>query len=266
MPSDTAPLPRPVVLVPACNQAVGPYPSHTVGRKYAEAVRFAGALPLVVPGLEPDEIDAALDLADGVLLTGSPSNVDPAHYGEPVHDASLPLDPARDAWTLPLARRALERGVPLLGICRGLQEVNVALGGSLHQAVHELPGKADHRSDDEAPVERQYGPAHAVRVTGDGALLRGIVGADAASRGFDVNSLHGQAVNRLGRGLRVEALSPDGVVEAFTLPSSRGFNLCVQWHPEWQPADEPTSTRIFQAFGAAVRARRRERAAAAACR
>lgn len=250
----TLPAP-PVVLLPACNRVLGDHPSHTIGRKYVEAVRLAGALPLVLPWLEPGEIDAALDLAHGVLLTGSPSNVDPARFGEAVHDPSLPLDPLRDSWTLPLARRALERGVPLLGICRGLQEVNVALGGSLHQAVHELPGVADHRSDDDDPVDVQYRPVHRVRVA-RGGVLQGIVGAEAAERGLDVNSLHGQGVHRLAPGLRVEATAPDGTVEAFTLPSSNGFNLCVQWHPEWLPAADPVSARILRAFGAAVRAHR----------
>lgn len=255
----------PLVLLPACNRMLGSHPSHTVGRKYVEAARLAGTLPLVVPWLEPDEIDAALDVADGVLLTGSPSNVDPAYFGDAVHDPSLPLDPQRDAWTLPLARRAVDRGVPLLGICRGLQEVNVALGGSLHQAVQELPATADHRSDDDDPVEVQYGPAHAVRVE-PGGVLEAVLGAAAAAKGFEVNSLHGQGVRELAPGLRVEAAAPDGVIEAFSRPGSPGFVLCLQWHPEWQAADDPVSTRLLLAFGEAVRQRRAARLGQGAAR
>jgi len=244
----------PIVLLPACHRDFGDHPYHIIGRKYVDAARLAGALPLVIPRLEPGEIDATLDLADGVLMTGSPSNVHPSYFGEAVHDPSLPLDPTRDAWALPLIRRALERGVPLLCICRGAQEMNVALGGSLHQAVQEVPGLADHRSRDEDPDDVQYGPVHPVDVL-PGGLLEGIVGA----RSFQVNSLHGQGVNRLAAGLRVEALAPDGVIEAFTAPASPGFNLCLQWHPEWQAADNPVSMRLLSAFGNAVRARRDQR-------
>lgn len=239
---------KPVVLVPACNRMLGEHPFHVAGRKYVDAVRLARALPLVVPRAQADELDALLDLADGVLLTGSPSNVHPRHFAQAVHDASLPLDPVRDDWTLPLVPRILARGIPLLGICRGAQEVNVALGGTLHQAVHTLPGYADHRADDDAPAALQYGRAHAVHAVPGGLLAR-IVGAVR----FDVNSLHGQAVARLAPGLQAEAHAPDGVLEAFSQPAAPGFNLCVQWHPEWHAADNPVSLRIFGAFGEAVR-------------
>jgi len=238
----------PVVLVPACNRWLGDHAFHIAGRKYVDAVRLAGALPLVVPRLEPSEIDAALELAQGVLLTGSPSNVHPSIFGEAVHDPSLPLDPERDAWTLPLITRALALGVPIFGICRGTQEVNVALGGTLHQAVQEVPGLADHRAPETLPVDMQYAPAHAVDVI-RGGLLEAIVGLPR----FEVNSLHGQGVKTLASGLRVEAVAPDGLVEAFSMPGAVGFNLCVQWHPEWQAADNPVSMRLLQAFGAAVR-------------
>jgi len=238
----------PIVLVPACNRRLGDHPFHIAGRKYVDAVRLAGALPLVVPRLEPHEIDEVLDLAHGVLLTGSPSNVHPSVFGEDVHDPTLPLDAERDAWTLPLATRALARGVPLFGICRGAQEVNVALGGTLHQAVQDVPGLADHRAPELAPVEVQYGPAHRVQAIA-GGLLDSIVGEAS----FEVNSVHGQGVKRLASGLRAEALAPDGLVEAFSMPGAPGFNLCVQWHPEWRAADNPVSTRLFQAFGVAVR-------------
>lgn len=246
-----SPSSKPVVIVPACNRMWGEHPFHMAGRKYIDAVRLAGALPLVVPRAEPDEIDALLDLADGVLLSGSKSNVHPSQFDEPVHNPALPLDPERDAWTLPLIRRALERGIPLFGICRGAQEVNVALGGTLHQAVQEVEPYADHRAEDDEPAAVQYGPAHPVTAVPDGLLAR-IVGSSR----FDVNSIHGQAVNRLADSLRAEAHAPDGLVEAFTQPTATGFNLCVQWHPEWLAAENPVSLRLLDAFGAASRAYR----------
>jgi putative glutamine amidotransferase len=243
---------RPVVLVPSCNRMLGLHPFHVAGKKYVDAVRLAGGLPLVVPMAQRDEIDELLDSADGVLLTGSPSNVHPSNYGEEVYDQTLPLDPVRDDWTLPLIPRALERGIPLFAICRGFQETNVALGGSLHQAVQNVPGKRDHRADyDGVPLEVQYGPSHTVRVQ-PGGLLERIAGPGE----FDVNSLHGQGIKDLARGLRVEAMAPDGLVEAFTVANAPGFSLCVQWHPEWQAQSNPLSMRLLKAFGAACQAYR----------
>ena len=248
---------KPVVLLPACNRRSGDHATHVVVAKYTEAVRIAGCQPLVVPSAEPDEVDSLLDIADGVLLTGSPSNVDPRHFGAEVGDAALPLDPLRDAWTLPLVRRVVERGIPLLAICRGLQEANVALGGSLHQAVHEVAGYRDHREaggDESATIEQRYGPAHSVDVAPGGVLER-VLGSGP----IEVNSLHGQGVDRLADGLRIEARAPDGLVEAFSVAGSRAFNLCVQWHPEWRPQDNPNSRRLFEAFGAACRDHRDKR-------
>jgi len=239
---------KPVVLVPACNRQLGEHPFHVVGKKYIDAVRLAGALPLVVPTALPEDLDALLDLADGVLLTGSPSNVHPAHFDEAVLDAALPLDADRDAWTLPLVPKVLERGMPLLAICRGTQEVNVALGGTLHQAVHAVGPYADHRAPDGQPAAVQYGPAHEVEVV-PGGLLDQLVEV----RRFDVNSVHGQAVSQPAPGLRVEARAPDGLIEAFSVAQAKGFNLCVQWHPEWQAASNPVSMRLLQGFGAACR-------------
>ena len=237
---------KPVVLIPACNRLLGLHPFHVAGKKYIDAVRLAGCAPLIVPSLAPGEMDTLLNLADGILLTGSPSNVHPRHFGEDVHDPALPLDPDRDDWTLPLIPRALERGIPLFAICRGFQEANVALGGSLYQAVQEVPGRHDHRPSNAETAEMQYALAHPVDVV-PGGLLAGIVGAER----IEVNSVHGQGVNRLADGLRIEARAPDGLVEAFTMPDARAFNLCVQWHPEWQAASNPVSVQLFRAFGAA---------------
>ena len=249
---------RPVVVLPSCQRSYDGHPVHQVGRKYVDAVRLAGALPLVAPPCNPSELQALLAMADGVLLTGSPSNVHPSHFDEAVLDPSLPLDEARDALTLPLIREVLARGIPLLAICRGTQEVNVALGGSLHQAVHTLPGRMDHRGpegrDPGVSNEVAYGPCHPVQVQPGGALA-----AATGRSSFVVNSLHGQAVNRLAPGLRVEALAEDGTIEAFSVPTAPGFNLCLQWHPEWQAAHNPVSMELLQAFGEAVRAHRLQR-------
>jgi len=239
---------RPLVLVPACNRLLGEHPFYIAGKKYIDAVRLAGCQPLVVPSADENELDALLDLADGVLLTGSPSNVHPRHFDEAVHDPALPLDPLRDEWTLPLIRAVIARGIPLFGICRGTQETNVALGGSLHQAVHEVDGHADHRGADGAAAATVYGPAHPVHVV-PGGVLEKVIGPSE----FTVNSVHGQAVKRLADGLRVEARAPDGVVEAFSVADSAGFSLCVQWHPEWLAADNPVSMAMLTAFGGACR-------------
>lgn len=242
---------RPVVLVTACNRDLKGRIHHVVDGKYVEAVRFAGCLPLVVPVASADEIDELLDQADGVMLTGSASNVHPSHFGEEVFDLSLPLDQARDAWTLPLVPRAIERGIPLLAICRGLQEVNVAFGGSLHQAVQTLPGKMDHRASDDDPLDVQYGAAHEIFVV-PGGQLDALLGPIR----FEVNSLHGQGVHQLAEGLQPEACAVDGIIEAFSRPQGTAFNLCVQWHPEWKVDSNPQSARIFTAFGDACRAHR----------
>ncbi|HPO19498.1 MAG TPA: gamma-glutamyl-gamma-aminobutyrate hydrolase family protein [Rubrivivax sp.] len=246
--------PLPVVLVPACNRPIGLHPFHVAGKKYVDFVRLAGCLPLVVPNAAPSEVDALLVLADGVLLTGSPSNVHPQRFDEAVRHPELPLDPERDDWTLPLIPRLLARAVPLFAICRGAQEVNVALGGSLHQAVHELAGYADHRAPSHTDAAVQYGPAHAVDVVPGGVLARIVEGTR-----FEVNSVHGQGVARLAAGLQVEARAPDGLVEAFSKADARGFNLCVQWHPEWQAASNAVSKRLARAFGDACRAYRLQR-------
>ena len=242
---------KPVVLIPACNRVLGQFPFHVAGKKYAEAVRLAGCLPLVVPAIASDEIEDLLSVADGVLLTGSPSNVHPVNFGEDVHDPALPLDPERDGWTLPLIPRVLERGIPLFAICRGFQETNVALGGSLHQAVHEVPGQRDHRGAKDASPEETYAMAHSVDVQ-SGGLLAEVLGEGT----IEVNSVHGQGVKRLAKGLRVEARAPDGLVEAFSLADASAFNLCVQWHPEWQAASNPVSMRLLNAFGDACRSYR----------
>jgi putative glutamine amidotransferase len=243
---------RPMVLVSACLRSRDGHPGFWIDRKYLDAVRLAGAEPWIVADASRDDISALLDRADGVLLTGSPSNVEPHHYGEALLDPTQPTDPLRDAWTLPLVRDAIARDVPLFGICRGLQEVNVALGGSLRQALPP-DGLAHHAEGDS--TELIYAPAHRVDVV-PGGLLQELLDGKVS---FDVNSIHVQGIARLAPGLRVEAHAPDGVVEAFSGAALPGFVLAVQWHPEWQAAESDVSRRLLHAFGEACRRRRASR-------
>jgi len=247
---------KPLIGIPADRRILGPHPFHCVGEKYIAAVaQAAGAVPLLVPSLgESAELDAILDSVDGVLLTGSPSNVEPHRYFGPPSEPDALHDPHRDATTLPLIPRVVAAGMPLLAICRGFQEMNVAYGGTLWQKVQEVPGFADHRENKEDPLEKQYGPAHEVELAPGGELRR-IAGADRVP----VNSLHAQGVQRLGDGLEVEARAPDGLVEAFRVRSAPGFALAVQWHPEWQVMSNPFSRALFAAFGDAARAHARGR-------
>jgi putative glutamine amidotransferase len=241
---------RPIVLVTACAREIGNHSYHAVQSKYVDAiVQAAGCATLILPALgDATDIDAVLQACDGILLTGSASNVNPAFYGATVHDPSLPQDHARDATTLPLIRAAIKRGIPMLALCRGFQEMNVAFGGSLHQAVQEIDGMMDHREDGKAPLEQQYAPAHPVAVV-PGGMLEKILGRQS----IVVNSLHGQGVNQLAPGLTVEARAEDGLVEAFSVAGAPAFALAVQWHPEWQAAQNPDSLRMFRAFGDACR-------------
>jgi putative glutamine amidotransferase len=243
---------RPVIGIPADRRMLGPHPFHAVGEKYITALlRQAGALPLVIPSLgEELGLPELLSRLDGLLLTGSPSNVEPHHYGGEASRPGTLHDPERDATTLALAPRAVAEGLPLLGICRGFQELNVAYGGTLWQQVHEVPGNMVHHEDTTQPLAQQYGPAHEV-ILAAGGVLAGIAGASRIA----VNSLHHQGIRELGAGLIEEARSPDGVIEAFRVRDASHFALAVQWHPEWQPQDNAFSTALFAAFGAAARER-----------
>ncbi len=242
---------QPLVLIPACTRQIGAHPYHVAQMKYVEAVvTGAGCVPLILPALgDAIDWDTILELADGVMLTGSPSNVHPDFFGQSVLDPSLPLDPARDATTLPLIRMALQRGIPLIAVCRGTQEVNVALGGSLHQAVHEVEGFMDHREDKTASIEVQYAPAHAIHLVPDGRISKILHGVTR----MIVNSVHGQGIDQLAPGLQVEARADDGLIEAYSVASAPGFTLAVQWHPEWQIRENPESMKLFGAFGDACR-------------
>ena len=251
--------PVPLVGVTCCLIAGVDSSSHRVQDKYVDSVVLgAGAVPVLIPAIgKALDIDSLLDRLDGILVTGSPSNVDPNHYGGPVPREGNEADAARDATTLPLIRRALERGVPLLAICRGIQELNVAMGGSLHQHVHELPGRRDHRSDKTKDYAGRYAPVHPIALTAGGRLQQVMDGAAT----IPVNSLHAQGIDRLAPPLVVEALAEDGTIEAVSAPSCPGFALGVQWHPEYRVQDNPWSMKLFGAFAEAARRRAAARAA-----
>jgi putative glutamine amidotransferase len=243
---------NPIVLVPACVRQIGAHANHTVQFKYVDAVvRGAGCVPLILPALgEATDLESVMKACDGIMLTGSPSNVHPSHYAQDVLDPALPQDALRDATTLPLIRAAIKRGIPLIAVCRGFQEMNVALGGSLYQAVQEVPGMMDHREKKGAALDEQYAPAHSITISTGGKLAAILEGA----REIQVNSLHGQGIRELAKSLVVEATAPDGLVEAFTVSDAAGFTLGVQWHPEWQITSNPDSMKMFRAFGQACRA------------
>ena len=247
---------RPLIGIPADRRIVGKHPFHMVGEKYARAVlEAAGAAPLLIPALAEElGFDELLERLDGLLFTGSPSNVEPHRYQGKPSDPGTLHDPARDATTLPLIRKAVQSGVPVFGICRGFQEMNVAFGGTLHQKLHEIPGHLDHRDDESQPLEVQYGPAHEITLE-PGGVLRSLATVDR----IRVNSLHSQGIEHLGGELAVEARAPDGVIEAFRVARAPRFALAVQWHPEWHVMKNPFSRALFAAFGQAAAARAQDK-------
>lgn len=243
----------PTVVIACDHREAKGHAFHSAGEKYIEAVREgAQALPLLLPVLDPPiDPDEVLDRADGVLLTGAPSNVAPHRYDGPGAREGTLLDPRRDDTTLALIHRVIARAVPLLCICRGFQELNVAFGGSLHQHLQDVPGRFDHRADPALPLDIQYGRAHSVSVV-PGSLLADWTGFGA----FEVNSLHSQGIDRLGDGLALEAVARDGTIEAVRVDIAPAFAFGVQWHPEWKFQDNVVSQAIFAAFGEAARAHR----------
>ena len=239
---------RPIVVIPDCTKIIDAHSFDAVGRKYTDSVaEVAECQPLLVPvGAGMTDIAAVLELADAILLSGSRSNVAPEHYGEETPINPDALDPLRDAVTLPLIRAAVELKTPLFAICRGFQELNVALGGSLHQAVHDVNGHKDHRARTNVDIDEAYGLVHKVSLRG---MLRDWVGSDQIM----VNSLHWQGISRVASGLKPEAFAEDGLVEAVRGPDDAAFCLGVQWHPEWATKANPVSTALFRRFGAAAK-------------
>lgn len=239
---------RPIVVIPSCTKFIDGQNYDAVGRKYSAAVaEAAGCQPLLAPlGPSMADVGAVLDIADAILLSGSLSNVAPERYGStepPVKPDAL--DPARDALTLPLIRAAIDKKIPLFAICRGFQELNVALGGTLHQAVHDVDGLNDHREPADDDMDVKFNDAHPVSLRG---RLRDWIGRDE----IVVNSLHGQGIARLADGLIPEAFAKDGLIEAVRGPDGHPFVLGVQWHPEWNPVANPVSLSLFRRFGKAA--------------
>jgi putative glutamine amidotransferase len=235
-----------IVGIPACAKLINGHPQHATPSRYGNAVMGgSGAVPVLIPPVGEGEL-ALLERLDGLLLSGSPSNVHPDNYGGGESETPDSHDEERDATTLPLIRAAIARGMPVLAICRGIQELNVALGGTLYQRVHTVPGRMDHRGHG-ATHEERYAPRHTVALSGQ---LARIVGRGEAM----VNSLHGQAINQPAPGLVIEALAPDGTIEAVRVESAPGFAYGIQWHPEWGWAQDAVSRAIFAAFGEALRA------------
>jgi putative glutamine amidotransferase len=243
---------QPIVGICADRKLIGRHASHTVAEKYISAVTDgAGAFAVLLPVLDtPQSIEQTLELVDGLLFPGSYSNVEPHRYGGEASAAGTLHDRHRDDTALPLLDAALARGVPVLAICRGFQELNVVRGGSLHQQVHAVAGLHDHRENQDDPLDRQYAPSHPVQVV-PGGTLHQISGALQ----IQVNSLHGQGVDRLGNGLTVEATAADGLIEAFSVTDAPAFAFAVQWHPEWKYAQDAVSSAMFAAFGEACRKR-----------
>jgi len=235
-----------VVGIPACTKLITNYIQHATPARYGAAlIAASNAIPILIPP-EGEAMLPLLDRVDGLLFNGSPSNVAPMRYGADFDATPDFHDPERDATTLPLIRAALERGMPILCICRGLQELNVALGGTLFQEVHNVPGRMDHRAG-EGSREQLFRIKHEVTLSGQ---LAEITGATT----IEVNSLHGQGIDQLAEGLAVEAMAPDGTIEAVRVTGAKNFAIAVQWHPEWEVTHFADRQKLFAAFGAACAA------------
>jgi len=241
----------PFIGIPCCVRTIHERPFHTAAERYSDAIiEAAGCMPVLIPAIgAKTDCAALLERLDGLLLTGSPSNVEPNHYGGPPSREGTLHDPDRDATTLPLIREAVRRDLPVLAICRGIQELNVALGGTLHQRIFEMPGRFNHRRRrGPMTIDQRYGPAHSVALAPNG-LLAQLAGAAEIM----VNSLHGQGIDRPAPDLLVEAVAPDGQIEGVSLRGAH-FVVGVQWHPEYKALENPFSRALFAAFAQACHA------------
>lgn len=235
-----------LVGIPACTKIVAGHIQHATPERYGRAlVQAANAIPVLIPP-EGQLMLSVLDKLDGVMFNGSPSNVMPTLYGVDFDATPNDHDPDRDSTTIPLIKAALARGIPVLGICRGMQELNVALGGTLFQEVYKIPGRMDHRAGD-GDNEFKFRPQHEVTLSGELAQICG-------STVIEVNSLHGQAIDQLAEGLVVEGVAPDGTIEAVRVENAKNFAIAVQWHPEWEAMHFPDRLQLLQAFGDACAA------------
>ncbi len=242
---------RPVIGIISNSNVLGDdYPVHAGGTMNSRAIsQVAGGMPLLIPS-DPHfvNVEDLLEVFDGFLLTGGRPNVHPSEYDEPETEAHGAFDRCRDAITLPLVRACVARGQPLLGVCRGFQEVNVAMGGSLHPEIRDLPGRANHRMPPDGTIDEKFALRHPVRFS-DGGPFAQLFG----SREVMTNSLHGQGIKHPGARVVIDGTAPDGTPEAIYIKDAPGFSLSVQWHPEYNAANDPVSRALFQAFGAAAR-------------
>lgn len=257
-----APPPIPLICVTANLQEAAHRRNmvHSTSARNTHALEsMVSCLPLLLPPLGASlDVKALLRRMDGLVLTGGRANVEPHHYGGPAFPPDEPVDPGRDLAVLPLVRACIDEGVPVFGICRGIQEINVALGGSLHYRIHEIEGKDDHRMPrhDDVTMEEIFCLRHSVALAEDGLFHR-LVG----EREVVVNSLHGQGIDRLADGVHEEAISEDGVIEGIRADAP-AFTVGVQWHAEWKPEEHPLSAALYRAFGEAAAARARRRGGA----
>lgn len=241
---------KPLVGVVCDYQKISPHMFHVAGDKYLTAlVDGADVTPVLIPCIPDMDIKALVSRFDGIFLTGAYSMVDPELYGQLRIESDYDYDNRRDSVSFSTIQVALEKNIPLFGVCRGLQDINVALGGTLHQCIHTTPGFFDHREDKNTPLEKQYSEAHSVKLNQQGKLFDII-----AKQEINVNSLHSQAIDELGQRLTNEAVAPDGVIEAVSI-NDISFGIAVQWHPEWKINQNPIQKKLFEAFGAACRAR-----------
>jgi len=244
---------KPLVGISCCSKSFGPngLPNHAASDFCVRAVcQVSGAVAVLLPAIGDDnDANCLLDRLDGILLTGSRTNIAPLHYGGAAHARGVPEDPGRDATTLPLIRASVARGKPIFAICRGMQEMNVALGGTLFQHLPDQPGRLNHAAAKPEDALGRITPAHPANVTRGGVLHH-----IACATTINVNSLHQQGIDRLAPGLIVEAVAPDGTIECVSLAGSAGFGLGVQWHPEFDATTNPLSAALFRAFGEALRA------------
>ena len=246
----------PLVGLPADTHESHGFLYHSIGDKYTRAVaEAANCTPVMIPSMiDVLQLDALLDHFDGILMTGAVSNVHPPHYGEQPSADHEPYDHARDATTLKLISRVVERGIPLFCICRGFQELNVVMGGTLETELQRSEGRLDHRAAKNDDTDVRYGPGHMINIRA-GGMLEKILG----KRETMVNSIHRQGIKRLAPGLSAEATAPDGIIEAVSVREARTFAFGTQWHPEYKALNNPDSVKLFAAFGDAVRAHARLR-------
>jgi putative glutamine amidotransferase len=250
--------PFPFVGLPADTYESHGFLFHSLGDKYVRAVaEVSKCTPLMIPSMiDAMHLDELLNPFDGILMTGAVSNVHPPHYGEEPTTDHEPYDHARDAMTLKLIRAVIDRGIPLFCICRGFQELNVAMGGSLETELQKGEGRLDHRAPQSDDTDVRYGPKHKITIT-KGGMLERIIGKSETM----VNSIHRQGVKKLATGLNAEAVAPDGIIEAVSVKAAKSFAFGTQWHPEYKAANNPDSVNLFNAFGDAVRAHYRDRLA-----